>query len=74
MFIFIDHEKEESFTASDLKGLAKVVGINYNTLVYHLRDKNYYSTNYNRSNGYTLCRCVNEHIKSARNPYKYKSK
>jgi hypothetical protein len=74
MFIFIDHIKEESYTASDLKGLAKIIGINYHTLVYHLRDKDYYSTNYTRSSGYTLCRCSNEHVKSARNPSKYKEK
>jgi hypothetical protein len=71
MFIFIDHVKEESYTATDLKALAKAVGINYHTLVYHLRDKNYHSTNYIRSSGYTLCRVVNDHLKSARNPSKY---
>lgn len=61
MFVYVDMLKNESVSATDLKALSRATGINYNTLVYYLRGKDFYRQHYH----FIVLR-IKEHHKSKR--------
>lgn len=61
MFAYIDIVNKKSVSATDLKALSRATGINYHTLVYYLRDKDFYMQHYS----FIVVR-IKEHHKSKR--------
>jgi hypothetical protein len=61
MYVYIDMRKKESVSATDLKALSEATGINYHTLVYYLRGRDYYQQHY-----WFIVVRIREHHKSKR--------
>lgn len=65
-FVYIDLEKEETYTGADIKAISLEAGISYNKLAYRLRNSNLYY-----EEGKFVISRLTKHCVSNRNPSQY---